>query len=316
MRRFLVLLVAALFLGVAAKAQAQTLVLEDRQGRPISFDVLAPAVGVEWYANLLRAAPHGDEIRGVTVRIVPAAELPAACGADAGGCYRGGRGRGLIVVPAGRTAWVAHALVHEYGHHLDHSRAVGGLPEPNGTPGWWEARGLKSLLDAREVAFDYSLGWTRSVGEIFAEDYTQLSLQTSYRIGWLSPPAESVLAALRSDLGAAATPPSTPPADPVVVVRRGTLTPGKSRALPFGLLGPGRRVTFTAQVGGARARGTRARVELVCGSRRTVKTLRRGQSSTTIDARGLGPDSCRVALVSTSRTPLSYVVRLRLAVEP
>jgi hypothetical protein len=60
---------------------------------------------------------------------------------------------------------------HEYGHHLDFAWPVSGLPEPNGTPVWWAARGMAQFLRDGLVAFDYSLGWSRSVGEIFAEDY-------------------------------------------------------------------------------------------------------------------------------------------------
>lgn len=300
----------ALALGLAAPAKAEIVRVEDDEGRPLTFDVRAPGVDVAWYAALLRSAAHGDEIGEVTVRLVPAAGLRSTCGAEAGGCY----GRGVIVVPAERTATTAHALIHEYGHHLDHSYGVRGVPEPNGVPAWWHLRKMGERLAAGEVAADYSLGWTRGISEIFAEDYTQLHLQTPYKIGWLAPPSERLLVGLRRVLGGPAEPAPPPAGDPLVIVRRGTLAPGERRVLPFGLLGPGRRVTFTARVEGVGEGGTRARMELVCGRRVTVD-LRSGDRSRTIDVRDLGPGRCAVALTSSARRPHAYLARLRLAVE-
>jgi hypothetical protein len=162
---------------------------------------------------------------------------------------------------------------------------------------------------------DYSRGWDHSIGEIFAEDYAHIHLQTPYQIRWLGAPSEEAAAALLADLGAATAPERiTPPTAPLVVVRRGTLAAGDQRTLPFGLLGPGRRVTFTARVNGTGEPGTRARLEVVCGSRTFVARLGRGRDTTTIDARDLGPADCTATLVSTSATSHDYVVRLRLAV--
>jgi hypothetical protein len=271
-------------------------------------------VDVDWYADLLRSAAHGAEISGVTIRIVPWEEVRSSCGPSAAGCYGGPRGRGVIIVPAGRSAEVAHTLIHEYGHHVDSSRRHGGLPEPNGTPAWWRARGLAELSLSGQVAQDYSLGWDRSIGEIFAEDYAQLHLAFPYKIGWLGPPDESVRAALLRDLGAEEPPAVSPRLDPVVIQRTGTLRPGERRSLPFRLLGPGRMVTFTVNVDGAARAGARARIELVCGDQVRIKRLGRGRLSTTIRAGDLGPGDREVALASTSTSPRRYAVELRLAV--
>ena len=56
----LVALVAALALATAAGAEIVT--KADSEGRTITFDVRAPGVDVDWYAAILRAAVHGDEI--------------------------------------------------------------------------------------------------------------------------------------------------------------------------------------------------------------------------------------------------------------
>ena len=313
-----VVLVAAL---AAAAARAEVIVARDGQGRPITFDVRAAGTDVEWYAALLRAAVHGDEISTVTIRIVAPPDIAANCGASAAACYGTRAGRATIVVPAGRDGDLARIVLHEYGHHLDRAWPVADAPEPNGTPTWWSGRGIANLLGGGLVAFDYSLGWSRSIAEIFAEDYAQVQLGGAYAIRWLAPPDETLRSSLLAELGgsppappAAQPPPPTP--DPLVVVRRGALAAKARRVVPFQLLGPGRRVTFVANVGGASQAGTRARVELVCdGARIASGTLARGRQSTTLIIRGLGPARCQAVLVSTSQARHTYVLRLRLAIE-
>jgi len=291
-------------------------VVDDGEGRSIRFDVESPDVDVEWYADLLRNSAHGDEIEGVTIRLVPYGELASSCGAAAAGCYGGSRGRSFITIPAARNAETAHTLVHEYGHHVDRSHDVSGAREPNGTQSWWTARRIGELLAAGEVTRDYSRGWERSISEIFAEDYAQLHLKAPFRIGWLEPPGTAVRQALRADLEGAPDAPVPPPAgDPLVIVRSGTLGPGERRTLPFTLLGPGRRVVFSARVDGVGSPGVRARAELVCGRKLEAKGLHRGVRNITIRRADLGPATCEVALANIGATSRRYVVRLRLAVE-
>jgi hypothetical protein len=302
-------------LALASTAAAETVVRTDAEGRTITFDVRDPDADVDWYADLLTRTAHGDEISSVTFHLVTPRSVGRNCGPEAGGCYFE-RGDGPhILVPADRSAVAAHTLLHEYGHHVDASYPNGRLAEPNGTPGWWRARGLGRLDRAGEVARDYSLGWDRSIGEIFAEDYAQLNLETFYKIGWLDRPGAAVLDALRADLGARAAAPIRPSSDPLVVRRRGTIAPGERRTLPFGLLGPGRHVTFVAKLAGSETAGSRARIELVCGARRVARAISSGEASERIDRRNLGPGECEVALVSAADGPLAYDVQLRLAVE-
>ena len=132
------------------------------------------------------------------MNIVSWDELRSTCGRGAAGCYS----RNPMVVPAEQSDETAHTVVHEYGHHLDRSTPVNGAREPNGTPHWWRARGMAELVRLGSVTRDYSLDWSRSIAEIFAEDYARLALgQTEYRIPWLGEPDETVLAALKADLG-------------------------------------------------------------------------------------------------------------------
>ena len=318
-RRLLAALFAALALAfaVASGADAAIVTSKDAQGRTITFDVRAATVDTEWYASVLRAAVHGSEISTVTIRIVPSGQIPVLCGSDdAAACYTG-RGAPTIIIPVGQSAFNEGSLLHEYGHHLDTAWSVPGVPELNGTPVWWAARGIASLLASRRVAFDYSLGWSHSIAEIFAEDFAYIHLPDyGYGIPWLSPPDAALKSALFAELGTptATLPPAT--AEPLVVDRRGTLAPRGRRVLQFGLLGPGRRVTLTATVSRPNRKGVRARAQVVCnGNVVATQTFGRGRTQRVLDVPNLGPADCEARLISTTAVSLSYTLRLRLAIE-
>jgi hypothetical protein len=321
-RRLIALLVTVTVaaLAVATGADAAIVTSQDAQGRTITFDVRAAAVDVEWYADWLRRAAHGDEISAVTIRIVPEDEIADYCGAGAAACYSSRRTGGLMTVPAGNSQRVALYLLHEYGHHLDGYWPVSGVRELNGTQTWWNLRGMAALLAASDVAFDYSLGWNRSVAEIFAEDYAYIHLPLAYSIRWLAPPDDALRAAMLQELTGTppdAQPPApTPAAEPLVITRSGTLAARAVRTVPFGLLGPGRRVTLATTLGRPARTGARARVELVCDGRRVAtRSFTRGVSTRTLDLPNLGPATCSARLVSTTGVRMSYSMRLRLAIE-
>jgi hypothetical protein len=320
-RRLLVslLVVLAAAMVAAAAARAEIVVSQDNQGRRITFDVRAAGVDVEWYAALLRGAVHGDEISAVTIRIVPAEEITSACGASAAACYGRRGGAPLMIVPAGQSERVAHSLLHEYGHHIDHAWVVTGFPEPNGTSTWWAARRIEELLRGGRVAFDYSLGWDHSIGEIFAEDYAYIHLANRWGISWLSPPDEALKSTLLAELAAApaAPPPAAPPAqpvpEPVVVVRQGSLAPRAKQSVRF-MVDTNRLVTMSATVAGSRQAGTRARVEIFCGGQRVAsRPLTRGLETTTLDIRGRAQAICSARVLSTSKLANSFVLRVRVA---
>jgi hypothetical protein len=314
----------AVVLASAAVARAEVVHRQDAAGRTITFDVLATAVDVDWYASILSAAAHGNEISAVTIRIVPSSEIAGRCGADAAACFEQRGQARTITMPAGQSESLASILLHEYGHHLDSTWAVDGVSELNGTPGWWAARSMAALLQAGSVAHDYSLGWDRSIGEVFAEDYAYIHRGGFYSIPWLAPPDERLKALLLTELGGVTAPPVAPPAvpqpaeptaRPVVVARSGTLAPRGRRAIPFQLLGPGRRVTVTASITAGRKARTGARVEVVCDSTIVQRITVGSRRPATLDATGLGPARCEAVLVSTSAARQRYSIRLRLALE-
>jgi hypothetical protein len=306
-------------LAIVAGAGAEVFTRSDGQGRPITLDVRAQSVDFEWYAALLSWAAHGDEVSDVTVRIVPQEAIGDHCGGGALACYGFRRGVPTITVPAGTSNVIADTLLHEYGHHLDTAWDVPGVPELDGTPVWWSARGMADLYANGMVAFDYSRGWIRSVAEVFAEDYAYIHLGGSYAIPWLNPPDDALRAAMFAELGGA---PTTAPPEaaavpvPVVVTRTGRLAARRRTVVPFAVLGPGRHVTLTVNLSGSNRRGTRARVQVVCnGSVVGTRTFVRGQIQRTLDLPGLGPAECEARLVSTTRVALDYTLRLRVALE-
>ena len=305
-------------MALATAAGAEVVTKQDVQGRTITFDVQAPSVDVDWYAALLRGAAHGDEISRVTIRIVPEANVPQLCGAAAAACYSPSANGGRIVIPAGKDLRVASTFLHEYGHHLDRAWSVSGVRELNGTPVWWQLRGMAALAQQGTVAFDYSLGWSHSIGEVFAEDYAWIHIPYQYAIPWLSPPDDALRTALFAELGGQPTTslPETPAAGPLVINRSGTLGARGAQVVPFGLLGPGRRVTFTATVNRSTRAGTRARMEVTCnGTRVASQAFSRGRATRTINVPNLGPAECSARLVSTIGVRLTYTLRLQLAIQ-
>jgi hypothetical protein len=319
-RRLLAVLFAALALALAAVSGADAAIVtsRDAQGRTITFDVRAATVDTEWYASVLRAAVHGDEISRVTVRIVPPASIQTMCGDEAAACYTGRRGPPVIIISAGESAFNEGTLLHEYGHHLDTAWHVSGVPELNGTPAWWAARGMASLLAGGRVAFDYSLGWNHSIPEIFAEDYAYIHMPNyGYGISWLTPPDEALKTTMFTELGGQPTSPLPPAsAAPLIVVRAGLLAARGQRSVPFGLLGPGRHVTLTATISRPKRKGVRARAQILCnGALVASQQFGRGRKQRIIDLPNLGPADCEARLVSTAPVSLNYTLRLRLAVE-
>jgi len=152
---------------------------------------------------------------------------------------------------------------------------------------------------------------------MFAEEYAYIQMPGyQYGIPWLTPPDDALKAALFAELG---TPTSALPAakaEPLVIVRKGTLAPHGRRVVNFGLLGPGRHVILTANVAKPARIGARARAEIVCdGSVVAKQTFGHGLAKRVLDVPNLGPASCQARLVSTAAVKLTYTLQLSLAVE-
>ncbi|MCC6832759.1 MAG: hypothetical protein IT200_15570 [Thermoleophilia bacterium] len=325
MRTASALLVSAAFLaGPVAAATAETVTADDGRGNTMRFSLEAPGASAAEPARILRDSVHGAEVATVLVHLVPAAQVGVLCGsATARACYRGRYdGTGEITVPAVAAPELDRVLLHEYGHHVDNNARNTGT-EPDGTPGWWRERGVATLLADGRVARDYALGWDRSVGELFAEDYVQLNVRAAFAFDWIAPPSQAVLDAMRQDItGSAQGPaprqvggagPDTPPATAgtasrVRVGRTGVLRPRGAAALRFRLLGPGRRVAVSAVVGG---RGRGLRVALSCAGH-AVASARTRTGRARLVRTGLGPAACTARVRNTGRAAVTYRMRVEL----
>ena len=317
--------VAAIGLGaVVAPAAAEDVLVRDREGRPIKFEIEAPGVDVRPYARILRRAVHGPEISRLTVRIMRLSDVQRICDdGQSNGCYFSGERRGLIVVPAGSADEVRHVLLHEYAHHIDAFR--GGTREarePNGTWRWWVARGMGKRLRAGTVAQDYSLGWSRSVAEVFAEDYVRMNGLRAYTIPWLRPPSRSVLTALHEDITGrdklpdvapfARKPAGTSPAVGRRIVRKGALRSQSTGAVAFTLRRSERLVSVFADLT-AGTREVDARAALRCEGAPLAAASANARGRISLQQPDVGPGDCNLVLANLGPTAAYSVT---ITVEP
>lgn len=183
-------------------AAMEAVTVHDAQGRPFGFDAGTTGADPAPFVAALSRAVHGEEIRDLTVRVVPARAIRASCSdARAVACYaRDEAGRGVITTSPGLGRQGVRNLLHEYGHHIDATYGNGALQDPNGTPRWWAARRMGALLASGRAARTYARGWERAVGEVFAEDYMVMNLGGRSGIAWLPQPSRRVRAAMRRDI--------------------------------------------------------------------------------------------------------------------
>ncbi len=288
------------------------------------FDMQDPTADVRHYARVLRDAVHGPEIRRVLVRVVPWAEVARGCGAvDSSGCYRiASPRRGVITVPPGDEDEIRHVLLHEYGHHVDAFRGgTRAAPEPNGTWRWWVARRMTERVRAGQAAMGYSLGWTRAVGEVFAEDYVQLNVRAPYTIPWLRPPGPRIRSAINEDItGVPGVPPraeapggaSPSPAAGRRIVRRGVLREGETRAVVFELRSARRRIEAVIDLRGVDGPAT-ARAGLRCAGAPPAVGEDGADDLVVLRLAAAGPGQCEL-VVANGDQPAVYTVTI--TVEP
>jgi hypothetical protein len=317
-------------------AGAQPFDLRDGQGRVVHFDAPDEASALQ-LNQTVNALTHGSEVSTVTIRVLSPASVAATCGTDAAGCYQAtSRGSSTIFVPTGGLG--PDVLTHEYGHHIERSRRTSFTALGSGMPAWWRTRGVVSLLQAGQVARDYSLGWDRSIAEIYAEDFAVLNGSNRRWRMQVGIPGPEILAALRTDLaGAAPTPPTPVPAGtPAVspqpatsgapaagpagsasparksmeVRTRGLLTPGGRRLLPFTVPGPGNGIVVGIRLAGRNQRAS-ARADIRCAG----KALggKAGQIKRPISFRIPGPGAANcVLVVSRASAPVGFSATIRV----
>ncbi len=304
MRSLIALAASAAFVLSAASmtddAGAATRVVRDDEGRQIRLDLRAP-INVEGYREIIAGIVHGDEIEDVTFRVIPERRVGTAClSQEALACYAADPGvRPIIVIPARNPSRVRNVLVHEYGHHIDRSYDHrGAAPDFDGTARWWSRRKVSQQLSARNMAWDYSRGWGRSVAEIFAEDYVVLNTPRGpYDIFWLNRPGNAIRNAMRQDI-VAPVGLSRRRLGPTWINRAGT------RTISFNVGEARRRIVVVTRV--RNPRGKRPiRTTLSCADGRFVRSSLAGRKRVgTIRATGAPVGRCELTLAAGSNQVL------------
>ena len=194
-------------------------------------------------------------------------------------------------------------------------------------------------LQAGQVARDYSLGWDRSIAEIFAEDFAVLNGSTRRWRMQVPAPGTDVLAALRTDLAGAPSPatpvpasatpsaqpaapaatgaPAAPPAGAPAATRtatevrgRGRLAPGRRAALPFTVPGLGNGIVVGIRLAG-RNHGVSARADIRCDGKRLGGKAGRITRPISFRVSGPGHANCML-VVSRASAPVGFSATIRV----
>lgn len=153
----------------------------DEHGHVLTFATDNPAVDLTPFANLLASTYHYGEIEFVHVFVTNESTLTQLCGATAAACYAAdnpGKSPGGVMVISYEDSDIAHAVIHEYGHHIDtNTYNLGGLSScgtsGDGSRRWFFARQMQdNILD--NLSCDPEGDWGQLLPEVFAEDYAQM----------------------------------------------------------------------------------------------------------------------------------------------
>src|SRR3954451_9849320 len=97
---------------------------QDQHGHVLSFATDNPSVDLTPFANLLASTYHHGEIELVRVFVTNRANLERICGSDAVACYapdNPGKTRTGLMIISYEDSDIEHAVIHEYGHHVDNN---------------------------------------------------------------------------------------------------------------------------------------------------------------------------------------------------
>ena len=138
----------------------------------VSTTFAVEAVTPESWAEFLVQRVHGSELRELTVRVAPLAEVQEICGAQALGCY--GRDTAVTLgetLPDGTTG--EDVLRHEYGHHIALYRSNAPWAAIDWGPKQWASAANVCAKVARGEAFpgDEGENYASNPGEVWAEAY-------------------------------------------------------------------------------------------------------------------------------------------------
>ena len=153
----------------------------DQHGHVLTLASDNGGVDLTPYANLLASTYHYGEIEFIHVFVTDEARLTEICGSSAAACYApddpANSPAGVMVISY-EDADIAHAVIHEYGHHIDNNtyNLGGGSScgiDGDGSRRWFFAREVRdNILD--NLGCDPRLPWGQLLPEVFAEDYAQM----------------------------------------------------------------------------------------------------------------------------------------------
>jgi hypothetical protein len=154
---------------------------KDEHGHVLTLATDNAAVDLAPFANLLASTYHYDEIELVHVFVTSEAMLTRICGASAAACYAAddpGKTRTGVMVISYEDDNITHAVIHEYGHHVDNNQYnLGRLSDcgisGDGSRRWFFARDMQDRILDR-LSCDPEGDWGQLLPEVYAEDYAQM----------------------------------------------------------------------------------------------------------------------------------------------
>jgi hypothetical protein len=302
----------------AAQVQGTTQSYPAADGTLIAVTLAASYTGdpaiAQTYATYLGSLPHGPELASLRVAVVPAGEIPDACGVPESepdrdavlACY-GGADQTMIVPAeqaAGSDISVNYVIAHEYGHHIARHRSNAPLPALDYGPKRWSSYELvcKNAADGRLApGAQEGDGYFANPGEAWAEAYARLVFPAeAWRFTALLKPTQGSTLAAQADV-------VEPWAKRSVQAFKGRGT--RSFTLPLTLDG-----ALTLKLDGPSR--TNYDIVLKSGGETLDRTTRRGSSDRIhyrIACRDRRTETLRISVVRRSGPPAPYTLTARYA---
>lgn len=183
----------------------------DEHGHRIRVGTSIEGLDLGQFASILASTVHSEEMDFLQTLVVGPSEIAAQCGAapDAGvvACYAAEDPArsfaGEMIIPS-TSPDLVHAVVHEYGHHMDNSLlnlAHLGICDfsNDGSRRWFFARDADDDLFGRSGC-SVQVSYGRLLGELFAEDFVALHGIDEWWTSEFPPPTRRMLNALSDDI--------------------------------------------------------------------------------------------------------------------
>jgi hypothetical protein len=160
-------------------------------------------------AAFIGTLPHGAELAGLKVVVVPATEINTDCGGTGGdgilGCYSSDSQTMIVPgdAPADSSVSVDYVIAHEYGHHIARHRSNAPLPALDYGPKRWSSYELvcRKASDGRLAPGNEGGGYAYNPGEAWAETYARLVFpDQAWRLAPLLAPDQGAFLAAAADV--------------------------------------------------------------------------------------------------------------------